>query len=94
MRVTRLGRLGRGGRAGIAFLIGTVGLLSVVLLSPSASALLRMSNVKKFLEEGQYAPADHTTEATRLHLMRSMPTIDAHRCTTPPMILRVHDVLR
>src|SRR3984957_11338380 len=38
MRVTRLGRLGRGGRAGIAFLIASVGLLPVVLLSPSASA--------------------------------------------------------
>jgi parafibromin len=52
----------------------------IILLSPSASSLLRMSNIKKFLEEGQYVPADSTsTEATRLHIMRTMATIDAHR---------------
>jgi parafibromin len=51
----------------------------IILLSPSASALLRMSNVKKFLEDGQYVPADSTTEETRLHLSRNMPSIDSRR---------------
>jgi parafibromin len=51
----------------------------IILLSPSASALLRMSNVKRFLEDGQYVPADHTAEQSRLHLSRNMPSIDAHR---------------
>jgi parafibromin len=51
----------------------------IILLSPSASALLRMSNVKKFLEDGQYAPPEgHTSDSTRLHLMRNMPSINAH----------------
>ena len=33
----------------------------IILLSPSASALLRMSNVKSFLENGRYTPPDHNS---------------------------------
>ncbi|KAI5286761.1 accessory factor associated with RNA polymerase II [Ascosphaera aggregata] len=36
----------------------------IVILSPSASSLLRMSNIKSFLQEGVYVPADHPTLAT------------------------------
>ncbi|KAI5299348.1 biotin synthase [Ascosphaera pollenicola] len=36
----------------------------IVILSPSASSLLRMSNIKSFLQEGVYVPPDHPTLAT------------------------------
>jgi parafibromin len=56
----------------------------IILLSPSASSLLRMTNVKRFLEEGVFVPADSaaaggSTGATILHIQRSMPSIDAQR---------------
>jgi len=55
----------------------------IILLSPSASSLLRLSNIKKFLEEGIYVPAGSelaaTTGANRLHIMRHMPSIDPNR---------------
>jgi parafibromin len=55
----------------------------IILLSPSASSLLRMSNIKKFLEEGVFVPADSpsagSTGATILHIQRSMPSIDPQR---------------
>jgi parafibromin len=55
----------------------------IILLSPSASALLRMSNIKKFLEEGIFVPADSSlapsTGATRLQVSRTMQSIDSSR---------------
>lgn len=49
------------------------------MLSPSASSLLRMSNIKAFLESGQYVPANNNTTATILHLTRTMKEIDPAR---------------
>lgn len=52
----------------------------IILVSPSASSLLRMSNVKTFLESGSFAPADSSsTAATILHISRLLPSIDATR---------------
>ncbi|KAI1433139.1 RNA pol II accessory factor, Cdc73 family-domain-containing protein [Xylaria sp. CBS 124048] len=56
----------------------------IILLSPSASSLLRMSNVKSFLEGGQYVPpnslaASSNTSANMLHINRIMKDIDASR---------------
>jgi parafibromin len=57
----------------------------IILLSPSASALLRMSNIKKFLEEGIFVPADSalapSTEASRLQVSRTLKSIDPGRQT-------------
>ncbi|QSS66703.1 cell division control protein [Histoplasma capsulatum] len=52
----------------------------IILLSPSASSLLRMSNIKSFLEDGVYVPPDHPTLATStasnlLHILRTLQTI-------------------
>jgi parafibromin len=49
----------------------------IILLSPSASSLLRMSNIKSFLDEGLYVPFDHAQlanlgAANLLHLTRKM----------------------
>lgn len=35
----------------------------IILLSPSASSLIRMSNVKSFLQDGIFVPTDHPTLA-------------------------------
>jgi parafibromin len=51
----------------------------IILLSPSASSLLRMSNVKSFLEEGRYVPPDNSSTASMLHISRVMRDIDASR---------------
>ncbi|KAH6631822.1 RNA pol II accessory factor, Cdc73 family-domain-containing protein [Chaetomium tenue] len=51
----------------------------IILLSPSASALLRMSNAKSFLEGGRYAPPDHNSTSTMLHISRLIKDIDATR---------------
>jgi parafibromin len=53
----------------------------IILLSPSASSLLRMSNIKQFLERGIYAPADSaaagsSNTATLLHTQRTMSSLD------------------
>lgn len=53
----------------------------IILLSPSASSILRMSNIKSFLDEGMYVPPDHETLATStpaniLYIMRPLPSID------------------
>jgi parafibromin len=58
----------------------------IILLSPSASSLLRMSNIKSFLENGVYIPADSSSSgssssASILHMERVLPSID----TTRPM---------
>ncbi|KAI9783158.1 MAG: accessory factor associated with RNA polymerase II [Peltula sp. TS41687] len=54
----------------------------IILLSPSASSLLRMSNIKSFLETGSYVPVDSalaTNAANILHISRLLPSIDASR---------------
>ncbi|KAI1134346.1 CDC73-domain-containing protein [Hypoxylon sp. FL0543] len=56
----------------------------IILLSPSASSLLRMSNIKSFLENGQYVPpnslsASSSTGASMLHINRLMKDIDPNR---------------
>jgi len=56
----------------------------IILLSPSASSLLRMSNIKSFLDNGTYVPAESSTStssssATILHIQRTLPSIDATR---------------
>jgi parafibromin len=51
----------------------------IILLSPSASALLRMSNAKAFLEGGRYTPPDHNATSTMLHISRTIKEIDPSR---------------
>jgi parafibromin len=56
----------------------------IILLSPSASSLLRMSNVKRFLGEGKYVPPDHpdaggSSDINLLHITRIIPSIDPTR---------------
>ncbi|KAK3379926.1 RNA pol II accessory factor, Cdc73 family-domain-containing protein [Lasiosphaeria ovina] len=51
----------------------------IIMLSPSASALLRMSNVKAFLEGGRYGPPDHSSSASMMHVSRVMKDIDPGR---------------
>lgn len=51
----------------------------IILLSPSASSLLRMSNIKSFLSDGIYVPPDHPTLATHtssniLQIVRNIQT--------------------
>ena len=47
----------------------------IILLSPSASSLLRMPNIKSFLEEGRYVPPESGSTANILHLTRLIPSI-------------------
>ncbi|KIW32741.1 hypothetical protein, variant [Cladophialophora immunda] len=52
----------------------------IILLSPSASSLLRMSNIKTFLDTGLYVPPDHPTLSTQttanlLHITRTMHSL-------------------
>ncbi|WPG99537.1 Hypothetical protein R9X50_00235400 [Acrodontium crateriforme] len=49
----------------------------IILLSPSASSLLRMPNIKSFLEEGLYVPpeASGNSGTNILHLTRTLPSI-------------------
>lgn len=52
----------------------------IILLSPSASALIRLSNARSFLQEGKFVPpeaADSTV--SMLHLQREMRAIDSSR---------------
>ncbi|KAL9636578.1 MAG: hypothetical protein Q9164_002732 [Protoblastenia rupestris] len=56
----------------------------IILLSPSASSLLRMSNIKSFLDTGTYIPPDSalagsTSSANILHVSRLLPSIDPQR---------------
>ncbi|PHH59268.1 hypothetical protein CDD81_3504 [Ophiocordyceps australis] len=54
----------------------------IILLSPSASSLLRMSNARSFLEEGKFVPPDAgaaASSAGMLHVQRSMRNIDSSR---------------
>lgn len=51
----------------------------IILLSPSASSLLRMSNIKSFLADGTYTAPDSTltSSANLLHLTRILPSISS-----------------
>jgi parafibromin len=51
----------------------------IILLSPSASSLLRMPNAKSFLQEGLYQPPESasSTGTNILHLTRTLPSIDS-----------------
>ncbi|CAF3491447.1 hypothetical protein SNK03_012295 [Fusarium graminearum] len=52
----------------------------IILLSPSASSLIRLSNVRSFLEDGKFVPTDASgTTATMLHVQRLIPSIDPNR---------------
>ena len=51
----------------------------IILLSPSASSLLRMTNIKSFLEEGRYVPPDNTSAPSMLHVSRLLKGVDAAR---------------
>ena len=55
----------------------------IILLSPSASSLIRMSNVKAFLEGGHFVPADsaaaNSTGADSLHVNRLIKEVDPMR---------------
>ncbi|KAK2590212.1 accessory factor associated with RNA polymerase II [Conoideocrella luteorostrata] len=52
----------------------------IILLSPSASSLLRMTNARSFLEEGKYIPPDTSgSTASMLHVQRTMRAIDPNR---------------
>ncbi|KAI9785447.1 MAG: accessory factor associated with RNA polymerase II [Candelina submexicana] len=56
----------------------------IILLSPSASSLLRMGNIKSFLDAGTYIPPDSslagsTSSANILHISRLLPSIDPQR---------------
>ncbi|KAM0244719.1 hypothetical protein ACHAP5_005948 [Fusarium lateritium] len=52
----------------------------IILLSPSASSLLRLSNARSFLEDGRFVPTDAGgTSATMLHVQRTVPSIDPNR---------------
>ncbi|KAL1885667.1 accessory factor associated with RNA polymerase II [Paecilomyces lecythidis] len=49
----------------------------IILLSPSASSLIRMSNIKSFLQDGVFIPPDHPSVATStpsniLHITRPL----------------------
>ncbi|KAJ5569644.1 uncharacterized protein N7459_009074 [Penicillium hispanicum] len=49
----------------------------IILLSPSASSLIRMSNIKSFLQDGVFVPPDHptlsmSTEANFMELRRPL----------------------
>ncbi|KAL9092018.1 MAG: hypothetical protein Q9159_001016 [Coniocarpon cinnabarinum] len=52
----------------------------IIMVSPSASSLLRLSNIKSFLDEGMFMPPEMgSTEANRLQIQRSLPKIDPSR---------------
>lgn len=56
----------------------------IILLSPSASSILRMSNIKSFLEGGKYIPPDSnlagsSASANILHISRTLKSIDSLR---------------
>jgi parafibromin len=51
----------------------------IILLSPSASSLLRMPNIKSFLAEGIYTSPDTSTSGINiLRLQRVLPSISSH----------------
>lgn len=53
----------------------------IILLSPSASSLLRLANIKSFMVDGVYTDDKSSTGANILHITRSLPSIDPNRPT-------------
>ena len=51
----------------------------IILLSPSASSLIRMPNVKSFLGDGLYTPPESGEAANILHLTRILPAVDPNK---------------
>ncbi|KAK7397951.1 accessory factor associated with RNA polymerase II [Neonectria punicea] len=52
----------------------------IILLSPSASSLLRLSNARSFLEDGKFGPPEAgDSTATMLHVQRTIKAIDPNR---------------
>ncbi|KAI8689815.1 accessory factor associated with RNA polymerase II [Fusarium solani] len=52
----------------------------IILLSPSASSLLRLSNARSFLEDGKFIPPDAGgSTATMLHVQRTIRAVDPNR---------------
>ncbi|EGX90777.1 Pol II transcription elongation factor subunit Cdc73, putative [Cordyceps militaris CM01] len=52
----------------------------IILLSPSASSLLRMSNARSFLEDGKFVPPDAgASTVSMLHVQRVIRSVDPHR---------------
>ncbi|KAF5571763.1 cell division control 73 [Fusarium pseudoanthophilum] len=52
----------------------------IILLSPSASSLLRLSNARSFLEDGKFVPTDGGgAMSNMLHVQRIIPSIDPNR---------------
>ncbi|KAF2125117.1 CDC73-domain-containing protein [Dothidotthia symphoricarpi CBS 119687] len=50
----------------------------IILLSPSASSLLRTSNIKSFLDEGVFVPADAANTASNMvRIQRVLPSISS-----------------
>ncbi|KAH6895776.1 RNA pol II accessory factor, Cdc73 family-domain-containing protein [Thelonectria olida] len=52
----------------------------IILLSPSASSLLRLSNARSFLEDGKFVPAAASDSgSTMLHVQRVISAVDPNR---------------
>ncbi|PSR81908.1 RNA pol II accessory factor, Cdc73 family-domain-containing protein [Coniella lustricola] len=51
----------------------------IILLSPSASSLIRLSNARAFLEESKYEPAKTDYDSSMIHILHHMRDIDANR---------------
>ncbi|KAJ4421853.1 accessory factor associated with RNA polymerase II [Gnomoniopsis sp. IMI 355080] len=51
----------------------------IILLSPSASALIRLSNARSFLENAKYEPASAASDSTMIHMMHTVRDIDPNR---------------
>lgn len=51
----------------------------IILLSPSASSIIRMPNVKSFLQDGLYTPPESSSASNILHLTRILPSIDSQK---------------
>jgi parafibromin len=54
----------------------------IILLSPSASSILRLSNIRSFLENGRYQPPDSgSASSSMLHVSRVLKDVDPSRPT-------------
>lgn len=54
----------------------------IILLSPSASSLLRMGNIKHFLDDGVFTPTDAASVSTNMvRVQRVMPSISTSPIT-------------
>ncbi|KAJ4154066.1 hypothetical protein LMH87_010529 [Akanthomyces muscarius] len=52
----------------------------IILLSPSASSLLRLSNARSFLEDGKFVPPDAgASTVSMLHVQRVIRAVDPNR---------------